>query len=104
MLGFAKKYSLELHTCAENIAKFGIEKDGCLSVDAVSKMLGTKVSDISQQRELCTCYGGKVDSLRYGDICHSHCVYCYAKHGSSAAMQYYNADGTLRANPFTDVH
>lgn len=105
MLQMADKYNITLGTCAENIAKRGISKEGCLSVDAVNKMLGTSIEDKgvdnNDQRKLCSCYGGKIDALAYGKNCASHCIYCYAKHENDIAMQYYNEDGTLKDNQFT---
>ena len=45
MLSLADKYDITLGTCAENIAKKGISKEGCLSVAAVNNMLGTNIED-----------------------------------------------------------
>ena len=105
MLKCVEKYNVTLGTCAESIAKKGISKEGCLSVSAVNNMLGTNLEDKgvqnNNQRQLCSCYGGKVDALQYNANCASHCVYCYAKHENDKAMEYYNADGTLKNNDFT---
>ena len=105
MLKMANKYGVTLGSCAENITRRGISKEGCLSVSAVNKMLGTSIedrgTDNNEQRKLCSCYGGKIDALAYGKNCASHCIYCYAKHENDAAMQYYNEDGTLKDNQFT---
>ena len=103
MLEFAKKYGVRLSTCAEPMAIPGIEKDGCLSVAAVNNMLGTSISEdqLGKQRALCSCYGGKVDLLRYDNKCASSCVYCYAHHNANANAIYYNQDGTLRDTPLT---
>lgn len=103
MLEFAKKYGVRLSTCAEPMAIPGIEKDGCLSVSAVNNMLGTNISEdqMGKQRALCSCYGGKVDLLRYDNKCASSCVYCYAHHNANANAIYYNQDGTLKDTPLT---
>lgn len=105
MLSLKDKYGITLGSCAEAIGREGISQEGCLSVGMVNKMLGTQVEDKgkdnNKQRALCSCYGGKTDALAYNNACASHCVYCYAKHENQIAMQYYNADGTLKDNNFT---
>ena len=105
MLMLKDKYGVTLGTCAESIVKYGISKEGCLSVSAVNQMLGTSIEDKgtenNSQRKLCSCYGGKVDALQYNANCASHCVYCYAKHENDAALQYYNPDGSLKINKWT---
>lgn len=107
MLQMKKEYGITLGTCAEGLSREGISKEGCLSVDSVNQMLGTSIEDNgtenNNQRKLCSCYGGKIDALEYGKNCASHCVYCYAKHDSDAAMQYYNEDGTLKNNLLTNT-
>lgn len=101
------KYNVEMHTCAENIVSTKIQKDGCLSVTAVNEMLGTnlidKGKDNNKQRPECTCFGNKTDALAYMNACLSHCWYCFARHTNETALQYYNEDGTLKQNRFTDV-
>ena len=105
MLSLKDKYNITLGTCAEAIVRNGISKEGCLSVSAVNNMLGTSIEDKgtenNSQRKLCSCYGGKVDALQYNAACASHCVYCYAKHESDAAMNYYDRDGKLIRNKWT---
>ena len=107
MLSLKDKYDITLGTCAEYKGRTGINKEGCLSVSAVNNMLGTHIVDRgtanNQQRKLCACYGGKVDALAYGDNCASHCVYCYAKHHNDRALQYYDKDGNLKVNVFTQT-
>lgn len=83
----------------------GITKQGCLSVQQINNILGTHIEDKgvanSKQRPLCSCYGGKVDILRYDQKCASSCVYCYAHHNRDKMLNYYNEDGTLKDNAFT---
>nr|DAE41946.1 MAG TPA: protein of unknown function (DUF1848) [Bacteriophage sp.] len=43
MLNIARKYNLDLSTCAEPCRMDGISIEGCLSVDAINKMLGTQI-------------------------------------------------------------
>ena len=105
MLSLKDEFDITLGTCAEVGGREGISKEGCLSVSAVNQMLGTNIEDLgtgnNNFRKLCSCYGGKIDALAYGDNCASHCVYCYAKHANDKALQYYNPDGTLKDNNFT---
>lgn len=105
MLQIANKYGVKLSTCAEPGVIPGISKQGCLSVQQVNNILGTHIEDKAEennkQRQLCTCYGGKVDLLRYNSNCASSCMYCYAHHNGDKMLNYYNEDGTLKDNSFT---
>lgn len=105
MLQIANKYGVKLSTCAEPGVMPGITKQGCLSVQQINNILGTHIEDKglanSKQRPLCSCYGGKVDALRYDQKCASSCVYCYAHHNRDKMLNYYNEDGTLKDNAFT---
>lgn len=105
MLQIANKYGVKLSTCAEPGVIPGISKQGCLSVQQINNILGTHIEDKAEannrQRQLCTCYGGKVDVLRYNSNCASSCMYCYAHHNSDKMLNYYNEDGTLKDNAFT---
>ena len=106
MLAIAKKYNLDLSSCAEPCRMDGISIEGCLSVNAINSMLGTHIPNLGTEnnkfRQLCTCYGGKTDLLRYNNNCASSCVYCYAHHNGDKMLNYYNEDGTLKQNRFTD--
>ena len=105
MLQIANKYGVKLSTCAEPGVMPGITKQGCLSVQQINNILGTHIEDKglsnSKQRPLCSCYGGKVDILRYDQKCASSCMYCYAHHNSDKMLNYYNEDGTLKDVAFT---
>lgn len=105
MLKIANKYGVKLSTCAEPGVIPGISKQGCLSVQQINNILGTHIEDKAEannrQRQLCTCYGGKVDVLRYNSNCASSCMYCYAHHNSDKMLNYYNEDGMLKDNAFT---
>lgn len=107
MLAFKEKYGITLHTCAENINISGIEKDGCLSISAVNNMLGTSIPDVEEnqsgQRDGCTCFGGKVDALSGNDKCNSTCWYCYMAQFKNEAHEYYNPDGTLKNDMYTQT-
>ena len=105
MVSMKEKYGVELFTCAEPNSKYAdkISKEACLSVAAVNNMLGTSIPETAtgKQRQLCSCFGGKTDLLRYDNKCSSSCVYCYAHHNLDKNLNYYNEDGTLKDNPFT---
>lgn len=105
MLKLKEKYNIELGTCAEPLVRAGISREGCLSVDAVNRMLGTSIEDLGTEnnkfRKECSCYGNKTDVFAYNSRCASHCLYCYARHQSDAAMKYYDEDGKLLENEFT---
>ena len=100
------KYGVKLLTCAEpDLLPSGISHEGCLSVQAINDMLGTHIEDKgtanNKSRDLCACYGGKTDILKYDDKCASSCAYCYAHHNSNAAATMYNPDGSLKHNALT---
>lgn len=100
------KYGVTLSTCAEpDFLPSGISHEGCLSVQAINRILGTHIedkgTDNNKSRYLCTCYGGKTDMFEYNNKCASSCVYCYAHHNGDAAAKIYNPDGSLKQNKFT---
>ena len=105
LIALSEKYDVTLSSCAEPTnSNTKIKREGCLSVNAVNNMLGTNLSEDSEktnQRKLCSCFGGKTDLLKYTDKCASVCAYCYAHHNSDTALQYYNEDGTLKDMPLT---
>lgn len=103
MLELKNKYGVSMSTCAEPFNVEGISKEACLSVAAINNMLGTSIPETAtgKQRQLCSCYGGKTDLLRYDNKCASSCIYCYAHHNNNKNLNYYNEDGTLKDNPFT---
>lgn len=108
MIMLKNEYGVTLGTCAEGLTREGISKEGCLSVESVNRMLGTSIEDKgtanNDQRVLCSCYGGKIDALKYNAACASHCIYCYAKHENDKTLEYYNEDGTLKDNVYTRVN
>lgn len=105
-----EKYNIIFNTCGERPSSAKKQykhikfNEGCLSVKTVENTLGVKdvADDKGNQRPgACSCFGGKIDALRYDDKCASSCGYCYAHHNSDAAVNYYNEDGTLKNNAFT---
>lgn len=103
MLELKNKYGVNMSTCAEPFNIEGISQEACLSVSAINNILGTSIPETAtgKQRQLCSCYGGKTDLLRYDNKCASSCIYCYAHHNNNKNLNYYNEDGTLKDNPFT---
>lgn len=104
------KYNVRFNTCGEKPVKLSHPLNnisfntGCLNVNTINSVLKTSdVEHVEGQQRVgkCSCYGNKVDALRYGDSCASSCVYCYAKHNSDRSLEYYNPDGTLKNNNFT---
>ena len=108
MIMLKNEYGVTLGTCAEGLVREGISKEGCLSVESVNRMLGTSIEDKgtanNDQRVLCSCYGGKIDALKYNAACASHCIYCYAKHENDKSLEYYNEDGTLKDIVYTRIN
>ena len=112
MDALVEQYGIKINTCGEknpNISglkniKFGV---GCLNVKTVEDTLGVKGVTVSeedkkkQHRGGCSCFQGKIDALEYDDTCMSSCSYCYAKHNSDSALQYYDANGKLRDTNMT---
>lgn len=99
----ADKYGVSMSTCAEPNTTSKISREACLSVAAVNNMLGTSIPETAtgKQRQLCSCFGGKTDLLRYNNQCASSCLYCYAHHNNDKVLQYYNEDGSLKDMPLT---
>lgn len=99
-------------TCGEAPMKNNGEKykyisfdEGCLTAKIVNAALGKNVATDEKggQRPNCPCFAGKTDILKFGDGCASSCIYCYAGHGSDSAMEYYNEDGSLKNNYWTQT-
>lgn len=106
MKEISDKYGInQLSSCAEKINVKGVQKLACLNVQSINKAMGrTDVTNVvGNQRMDCSCYGNKIDALRYNDKCASSCVYCYAGHNQDETLRYYNPDGTIKDNIFTKV-
>ena len=109
MDGLADELGFFINTCGEQSRAIPglkhIKTLGCVNVQVMNAAMGTTdiVQEAGKQRPNCSCYGNKVDALRYDDKCASSCIYCYAKHNSDKAVQYYDENGQLKINRFTEV-
>lgn len=96
----AKRNSLNVTTCAENIdlEKYGIKKGKCIDGDFIQKQLGVKVSKAKDQGQRKEC--GCVKSVDIGlyDTCIHGCEYCYATQAQNLANQNYKKHDP--ENPF----
>lgn len=105
----AEQFKIFINTCGEKTRTIPglkhIKTLGCVNVESMNAAFGTK--DIAytagEQRQECSCYGNKIDALKYNDKCASSCIYCYAKHNGDRAVNYYNEDGTIKNNRFTQI-
>jgi hypothetical protein len=97
------KYNISIKSCSYN--NLGLEAAACLDPDIIDLVTGTKVdrTNITDERETCQCYGNKADLLRRSDNCLSACAYCYAVQQDNNPFTYYNEDGTLKYNKYTQT-
>lgn len=109
----AQKYNMFCTTCGEkpNMSyqfKRLAFASGCLNATGVASVLGVSTQEVENESKIgnqrpgkCNCLNCKSDILAYDDTCASQCAYCYAEHGSRAAMKYYDENGKLLDNDFT---
>jgi hypothetical protein len=97
------KYNISIKSCSYN--NLGLEAAACLDPDIIDLVTGTEVdrTNVSDEREKCQCYGNKADLLRRSDNCFSACAYCYAAQQDTNPFTYYNEDGTLKDNEYTQT-
>jgi hypothetical protein len=76
-----------------------------LDPDIINLVTGTEVdrTNVTSERKECQCYGNKADVLAYADNCLSACAYCYAAQQDNNPFTYYNEDGTLKYNKYTQT-
>ena len=105
--GFLKsmmqKYNVSIKSCSSN--NLGLQAAACLDPDIINLVTGTEVdrSNVTSERKECQCYGNKADVLAYADNCLSACAYCYAAQQDNNPFTYYNEDGTLKDNEYTQT-
>lgn len=105
--GFLKsmigKYNVSIKSCSSN--NLGLQAAACLDPDIINLVTGTEVdrTNVTSERKECQCYGNKADVLAYDDNCLSACAYCYAAQQDNNPFTYYNEDGTLKDNEYTQT-
>lgn len=105
--GFLKsmmeKYNVSIKSCSSN--NLGLQAAACLDPDIINLVTGTEVdrTNVTEERKECQCYGNKADVLAYADNCLSACAYCYAAQQDNNPFTYYNEDGTLKDNEYTQT-
>lgn len=106
LLELDKDPEITIQTCSFNIK--GLKTSACLDPMIIERVVGTDVirpdgtyiKDTS--RKDCMCYGCHGDFFKgQNKKCYSSCAYCYAAHSGDNRLNYYNADGTLKDNPYT---
>ncbi len=89
----AKKNSLDLYTCSEEISltQFGINKSSCIDKGLIEEILGMKIDSPrdKNQRKECLC----VESFEIGtyNCCLNGCSYCYALRSEQSALKNYRS-------------
>lgn len=85
----AKKYSLQLETCAEEIPleQFGIKHSQCIDGDLIEKIIGYTIKNKNirdDNRLYCGCM--KCIDIGQYDTCIHNCSYCYANINKNKAV------------------
>lgn len=85
----AKRYKLELVTCAENVdlSDYGIDHGHCIDPDLIEQICGYNldVKKDKNQRKECGCVES-IDIGAYNTCCHG-CAYCYANFNNEKVRQ-----------------
>lgn len=85
----AKRYELELVTCAENVdlSDFGIDHGHCIDPELIEHICGYNldVRKDKNQRKECGCVES-IDIGAYNTCCHG-CAYCYANFNNEKVRQ-----------------
>ena len=85
----AKKYSMELRLCAEDLnhEKLNISKLGCLELSDLERIYGIRLKDIKETfpRNQCRCLPAR-DIGAYNSCPHG-CLYCYANEDKTRVIR-----------------
>lgn len=99
---------IEIETCAFPVK--GLKNSACLDPLIIERVTGVDVTSSDGKykkdtsRKDCMCYGAHSDMFRVNEKkCFSSCAYCYASHSGDNNLNYYNADGTIKDNPYTRI-
>lgn len=92
-LSDAKRHSISLFSCAEEIDLPGVGKSSCIDAALLSRIAGYEISDAKDaaQRKACGCAKSR-DIGKYG-TCRNGCLYCYAMKGKGEGR--YDPDSPL---------
>lgn len=108
LLELDKDPEITIQTCAFIIK--GLKASACLDPMIIERIVGVDVInkdgtyDRDTSRKDCMCYGCHSDFFAgKNKKCYSSCAYCYASHSGDNKLNYYNEDGTLKDNAFTQT-
>lgn len=105
--------NIEIETCSFYIK--GLKQSACLDPLIIERVTGVDVTradgtyDRDTSRPDCMCYAAHGGSFDWGfnwdgRSCNSSCAYCYAGHSSDNNVKYYDENGNLLHNAFTDPY
>lgn len=87
----ARKYNLNLETCAEKVdlSEYNISHGACINQQMIQSIIGCKLKDLKKpkERDGCGCYTS-IDIGQY-DTCLNDCIYCYATRSYDLAKKKY---------------
>lgn len=109
LLDLNKDPDIEIETCSFHIK--GLKESACLDPLIIERVTGVNVMrkdgtyDRDTSRPDCMCYGAHggildIDSQK----CYSSCGYCYNGHSVDSNLKYYDENGNLLHNVYTDPY
>lgn len=108
LLELDKDPNITIQTCAFGIE--GLKNSACLDPLIIERLTGVDVTskdgkyDRDTSRPECMCYGAHGDFFAgQQKKCYSSCAYCYAAHSGDNALNYYDENGNLKVNDYTNV-
>ena len=96
----ARKYDLEIETCAEaiDLSAYGIRHIKCIDNDLISKLSGKEVIYERDPYQRASCHCHKSIDIGSYDTCILGCRYCYAVGNKSKALRSYKAHQLTDSN------